>query len=107
MEQRRQARVNQQAVNARGSSSLRAVVRAKGVPPQGSRRLKVRIRQLTSQEGRHDRRRCSKRVIRVKVEVPPHQLRGRPVSRHILCGVVPECAVEGRLGRDAVRYLGV
>ena len=107
MEQRRQARVNQQAVNARGSSSLRAVVRAEGVPPQGGCQLQVRIRQPASQEGRQNRRRCSKRVIQVKVEVPPNQLRGRPVSRHILRGVVPEGAVQGRLGRGAARHLGV
>ena len=107
MEQRRQARVNQQAVDARGSRSLRAVVRAHGVPPQGSRQLEVRIRQPVRREGRQDRRRRPQRVIQVKVEVPPHQLRGRPVSRHIPCGVVPECVVEGWLGRYAVRHLGV
>ena len=107
MEQRRQARVNQQAVKARGSSSLQAVVRAGGAPPQGGRQLKVRIHQHESQEGRQDRQRRSKRVIRVKVKVPPHQLRGRPVSPHILRGVVPERAVKGRLGRHAVRHPGV
>ena len=45
MEQRHQARVHQQAVNAPGSRSLRAVVRAQGVPPQGGGHIEVRIRQ--------------------------------------------------------------
>ena len=107
MEQRRQARVNQQAVNARGSSSLWAVVRAEGVPPHGGRQLEVRILQPASPEGRQGKRRCSKRAVQVKVEVAPHQLRGRSVSRHMLRGVVPERAVEGRLGRDTVHHLGV
>ena len=46
MEQRRQARVHQQAVNARGPCCLRAVVRTQRVPPKGGRQLEVRIRQL-------------------------------------------------------------
>ena len=50
----------------------------RGVPPQGSRQLEVRIRQPASKEGRQERRRCSKRVVQVKIEVPPHKLRGRP-----------------------------
>ena len=107
MEQPRQALVNQQAVNARGSCSLRAVVRTQRVPPKGGRQLKVPIRQPARQEGCQDRRRRPKRVIQVKVEVPPHQLRGCPVPRHILCGLVAEGAVEGRLGRCAIRYLSV
>ena len=51
MEQRRQARVDQQAVNARGPRSLWAVVRTQGVPPKGGRQLEVRIRQPARQEG--------------------------------------------------------
>ena len=80
--------------------------RADEIPLQGSHQLKVRICQLASQEGRQDSW-CSKRVIQVKVEVSPRQLRGRPVSPHILRGVVPELAVKGRLGRNTVRYLGL
>ena len=107
MEKRRQARVYQQAVNARGSCSLRAVVRAEDVLPQGGRQLQVRIRQPASKEGRQDRRRHPNWVVQVKVQVPPHQLRGRPVSHHVLCGVVLESTVEGWLGRNAVRHPGM
>ena len=87
--------------------TLQALLRAEGVPLQGRCRLKVRIHQPAGEEGRQDGRRCPQRVVEVEVEVPPAQLGGGPVARHLPHGVVPEDPVEGRLGGDAVRHLGM
>ena len=76
VEQCCQPRIDQQPVNARGAGALRALVRAKAVPPEGGRQLKVHIHQPAGQERRQDGRRCPQRVVEVEVEVPPPPVGG-------------------------------
>ena len=54
-----------------------------------------------------DGRRGPRQVVEVKVEVPTHQLRSRPMPRHVLSGVVPKGAIQGRLQGDAIGRLCV
>ena len=54
VEQRRQPRVEQQPIDARGACTLRALVRGEGVPPEGGCQFKVHIHEPADQEGRQD-----------------------------------------------------
>ena len=102
MEQRRQP-----PIYARGARALRALVQAERVPPKGGRWFKVRVHQPADQEGRQDGLGARSMWLMSKLKSAHTCWGAAPVARHVLCGLVPEDPVEGRLGGDAVSRPGM
>ena len=105
-EHRRKPRVHRWPIGVPGAPALRTLVPEEGAPPDGRCHLDVRVHHSAYEEGPQGGWRGPQQAVEIKVEVPSHQLRCRPVSRQV-GGLVPEGLVQGRLRGDAVGRLGV